>query len=74
MIEMVAYILLAHVSTPDFALNEASVNKLVHWLSRQRNAFGGFASTQVTSWGKSWEKEGDTVPGVMCTSLMCVSL
>uniref|UniRef100_A0A8B9NLB8 Alpha-macroglobulin receptor-binding domain-containing protein n=1 Tax=Accipiter nisus TaxID=211598 RepID=A0A8B9NLB8_9AVES len=48
MIEMVAYILLAHVSTPDFALNEASVNKLVHWLSKQRNAFGGFASTQDT--------------------------
>ncbi|XP_052646034.1 alpha-2-macroglobulin-like protein 1 isoform X1 [Harpia harpyja] len=48
MIETVAYILLAHVSTPDFALNEASVNKLVHWLSRQRNAFGGFASTQDT--------------------------
>ncbi|XP_009960079.1 PREDICTED: alpha-2-macroglobulin-like protein 1, partial [Leptosomus discolor] len=48
MIETVAYILLAHVSKPDLALNEASVSKLVHWLSRQRNAFGGFASTQDT--------------------------
>ncbi|NXW53826.1 A2ML1 protein, partial [Eurystomus gularis] len=48
MIETVAYILLAHVSRPDLALNEASVSKIVHWLSGQRNAFGGFASTQDT--------------------------
>ncbi|NXF85607.1 A2ML1 protein, partial [Eubucco bourcierii] len=47
-IETVAYILLAHVSKPDLSLNEASVSKLVHWLSGQRNAFGGFASTQDT--------------------------
>lgn len=57
MIETVAYILLAHVSKPDSAFNEASVSKLVRWLSRQRNAFGGFASTQVTRQGKSWGKE-----------------
>ncbi|XP_010154554.1 PREDICTED: alpha-2-macroglobulin-like protein 1 [Eurypyga helias] len=48
MIETVAYILLAHVSKSDSALNEASVSKLVHWLSGQRSAFGGFASTQDT--------------------------
>ncbi|XP_068257889.1 alpha-2-macroglobulin-like protein 1 [Nyctibius grandis] len=48
MIETVAYILLAHVSKPDLAFSEASVSKLVHWLSGQRNAFGGFASTQDT--------------------------
>ncbi|NWT96531.1 A2MG protein, partial [Urocynchramus pylzowi] len=48
MIETVAYILLAHVSKPDLSLNEASVSKLVRWLSAQRNAFGGFASTQDT--------------------------
>ncbi|NXM61047.1 A2ML1 protein, partial [Illadopsis cleaveri] len=48
MIETVAYILLAHVSRPDLSPNEASVSKLVHWLSAQRNAFGGFASTQDT--------------------------
>ncbi|KAM6321270.1 alpha-2-macroglobulin-like protein 1 [Aegotheles albertisi] len=48
MIETVAYILLAHVSKPDLAFNEASVSKLVHWLSGRRNAFGGFASTQDT--------------------------
>ncbi|NXG01470.1 A2ML1 protein, partial [Sakesphorus luctuosus] len=48
MIETVAYIVLAHVSKPDFSLKEASVNKLVQWLSRQRNGFGGFASTQDT--------------------------
>ncbi|XP_051470000.1 alpha-2-macroglobulin-like protein 1 isoform X3 [Apus apus] len=48
MIETVAYILLAHVSKPDLTFNEASVSKLVHWLSGQRNAFGGFASTQDT--------------------------
>ncbi|NXS26786.1 A2ML1 protein, partial [Pomatostomus ruficeps] len=48
MIETVAYLVLAHVSNPDLSLNEASVSKLVHWLSGQRNAFGGFASTQDT--------------------------
>ncbi|NXE96203.1 A2ML1 protein, partial [Menura novaehollandiae] len=48
MIETVAYIILAHVSKPDLSLNEASVSKLVRWLSGQRNAFGGFASTQDT--------------------------
>lgn len=53
MIETVAYIVLAHVSKPDLSLNEASVSKLVRWLSGQRNAFGGFASTQVTNQGKS---------------------
>ncbi|KAM7127231.1 LOW QUALITY PROTEIN: alpha-2-macroglobulin-like protein 1 [Ciconia maguari] len=47
-IETVAYILLAQISRPDLALNEASVSKLVRWLSGQRNAFGGFASTQDT--------------------------
>ncbi|KAM6290379.1 alpha-2-macroglobulin-like protein 1 [Porphyrio hochstetteri] len=48
MIETVAYILLAHVSKPDVAFSEASVSKLVHWLSGKRNSFGGFASTQDT--------------------------
>ncbi|XP_027486903.1 alpha-2-macroglobulin-like protein 1 isoform X2 [Corapipo altera] len=48
MIETVAYIVLAHVSKPDSSLNEASTSKLVRWLSRQRNGFGGFASTQDT--------------------------
>ncbi|XP_038009294.1 alpha-2-macroglobulin-like protein 1 [Motacilla alba alba] len=48
MIETVAYIALAHISKPDLSLNEASVSKLVRWLSAQRNAFGGFASTQDT--------------------------
>ncbi|KAM9388180.1 alpha-2-macroglobulin-like protein 1 [Phaethornis superciliosus] len=47
-IETVAYILLAHVSKAELAFNEASVSKLVRWLSAQRNAFGGFASTQDT--------------------------
>ncbi|XP_008940883.1 PREDICTED: alpha-2-macroglobulin-like protein 1, partial [Merops nubicus] len=46
MIETMAYVLLARVSTPEVAFNEPSVSKLVHWLSGQRNAFGGFASTQ----------------------------
>uniref|UniRef100_A0A8C9L170 Alpha-macroglobulin receptor-binding domain-containing protein n=1 Tax=Serinus canaria TaxID=9135 RepID=A0A8C9L170_SERCA len=48
MIETVAYVVLAHVSQPDLSFNEASVSKLVRWLSAQRNAFGGFASTQDT--------------------------
>lgn len=52
MIEIVAYVLLAHVSKPDFAINESAVSRLVHWLSKQRNALEGFASTQVTIWGK----------------------
>ncbi|XP_014115222.1 PREDICTED: alpha-2-macroglobulin-like protein 1 isoform X1 [Pseudopodoces humilis] len=47
-IETVAYIVLAHVSKPDLSHSETSVSKLVHWLSGQRNAFGGFASTQDT--------------------------
>lgn len=74
MAETVAYILLAHVSKQDLAFNEASVSKIVHWLSGKINTFGGFASTQVTSWGKSWGKDRDTVPGVVCTPLMCTSL
>lgn len=57
MIETVAYILLAHVSNPDLAVNENTVSKLVRWLSEQKNARGGFASTQVTSWGKLRGKE-----------------
>ncbi|KAM8819938.1 alpha-2-macroglobulin-like protein 1 [Eudromia elegans] len=48
MIEIVAYILLAHVSKPNVTINETMMSKLVHWLSKQRNAFGGFASTQDT--------------------------
>ncbi|NXA38260.1 A2ML1 protein, partial [Eudromia elegans] len=48
MIEIVAYILLAHVSKPNVTINETTMSKLVHWLSKQRNAFGGFASTQDT--------------------------
>lgn len=56
-IETVAYIILAHVSKSDLSPSEASVSKLVRWLSTQRNAFGGFASTQVTNQGKSWGKE-----------------
>ncbi|OPJ69231.1 hypothetical protein AV530_012333 [Patagioenas fasciata monilis] len=48
MIETAAYIFLVHVSKPDLAYNDASVTKLVHWLSGQRNAFGGFASAQDT--------------------------
>ncbi|NWI96003.1 A2ML1 protein, partial [Pitta sordida] len=47
-IETVAYIILAHVSKPDTSLNEASVSKLVRWLTGKRNGFGGFASTQDT--------------------------
>lgn len=69
-IETVAYILLAHISKPDLAFNEASVSKLVRWLSGQRNAFGGLASTQVISWGK----ERNTVSGMLCTSLIHMSL
>lgn len=73
MIEIVAYILLAHVSKPDFAVNDSAVSKLVHWLSKQRNALGGFASTQVTIGGKLWGKKRYTVHRVICVSFVCMS-
>lgn len=74
MIEIVAYILLAHVSKTDFAINESAASKLVHWLSKQRNALGGFASTQVTIWGKLWGKKRDTVHRVIRVCHVCACL
>ncbi|XP_064158470.1 alpha-2-macroglobulin-like isoform X2 [Anguilla rostrata] len=48
-VEMTAYVLLALLSgptLPDFGLNYAS--GIVHWLTKQQNPYGGFASTQDT--------------------------
>lgn len=48
-VEMSAYVLLALLSGPSlprFGLNYSS--GIVHWLSKQQNAYGGFSSTQDT--------------------------
>uniref|UniRef100_A0A671LMT4 Alpha-2-macroglobulin domain-containing protein n=1 Tax=Sinocyclocheilus anshuiensis TaxID=1608454 RepID=A0A671LMT4_9TELE len=48
-VEMSAYVLLALLSGPSlpgFGLNYAA--GIVHWLSKQQNAYGGFSSTQDT--------------------------
>jgi hypothetical protein len=45
-VEMTAYALLAYTTSE----NEESISNglpIVKWLSKQRNAYGGFASTQV---------------------------
>nr|XP_006120000.1 alpha-2-macroglobulin-like protein 1 [Pelodiscus sinensis] len=48
-IETVAYVLLAHISTPEVSAAEiAAASKIVRWLISQRNSYGGFASTQDT--------------------------
>lgn len=47
-VEMSAYVLLALLSGPSlpgFGLNYSA--GIVHWLSKQQNAYGGFSSTQV---------------------------
>uniref|UniRef100_A0A8C8SH09 Alpha-macroglobulin receptor-binding domain-containing protein n=1 Tax=Pelusios castaneus TaxID=367368 RepID=A0A8C8SH09_9SAUR len=48
-IETMAYILLAHISKPEVSADEiAAASQIVRWLSRKRNPYGGFASTQDT--------------------------
>ncbi|XP_074852369.1 alpha-2-macroglobulin-like protein 1 [Carettochelys insculpta] len=48
-VETAAYVLLAHISKPHVSAAEtASASQIVRWLTSQRNAYGGFASTQDT--------------------------
>ncbi|XP_067387062.1 alpha-2-macroglobulin-like protein 1 [Emydura macquarii macquarii] len=47
--ETMAYTLLAHISTPEVSAAEiAAASGIVRWLTKQRNPYGGFASTQDT--------------------------
>ncbi|MCI4381320.1 hypothetical protein PGIGA_G00250130 [Pangasianodon gigas] len=48
-VEMTSYVLLALMSGPQLSGFELGYSSsIVHWLSQQQNAFGGFASTQDT--------------------------
>ncbi|XP_060786984.1 alpha-2-macroglobulin-like [Neoarius graeffei] len=48
-VEMTSYVLLALLSGPQMPGFDLSYSaSIVHWLSRQQNAFGGFVSTQDT--------------------------
>ncbi|KAM5132697.1 alpha-2-macroglobulin-like protein 1, partial [Mantella aurantiaca] len=48
-VEMTAYVLLALVSGPTIQPNELTdAARIVNWLSKQQNPYGGFASTQDT--------------------------
>lgn len=53
-VELTAYILLALLSKPNVTRSDlATASGVVAWLTRQQNAYGGFASTQVTvGWGR----------------------
>lgn len=45
-VEMTGYALLSYLKRRDFLATNAV--KIVKWLSKQRNDFGGFSSTQVS--------------------------
>ncbi|XP_051473048.1 alpha-2-macroglobulin-like protein 1 [Apus apus] len=48
-VEMTAYVLLALLSKPNVTGSDlATASSIVAWLTRQQNAYGGFASTQDT--------------------------
>lgn len=48
-VELTAYILLALLSKPNTTGSDlTTASGIVSWLTRQQNAYGGFASTQVT--------------------------
>lgn len=48
-VELTAYILLARLSKPNVTESDLTTAAgIVAWLTRQQNAYGGFASTQVT--------------------------
>lgn len=53
-VELTAYVLLALLSKPNVTRSDLSTaSGIVAWLTRQQNAYGGFASTQVTGgWGR----------------------
>jgi hypothetical protein len=63
-VEMTAYALLAilHQSDDNVVTNE--VMDIIRWLSKQRNSYGGFSSTQVrVVILKSWSRDGFTGRG-----------
>ena len=48
--ELTAYILLAQLSKASLTQKEiAKATAIVAWLAKQRNAYGGFSSTQVNN-------------------------
>lgn len=48
-VELTSYILLALLSKPNVTESDlTTASGIVAWLTRQQNAYGGFASTQVT--------------------------
>jgi len=53
-VELTAYVLLALLSKPNVTEADFTIaSGIVAWLTRQQNAYGGFASTQVTQgWGR----------------------
>lgn len=53
-VELTAYVLLALLSKPNVTRADlTTASGIVAWLTRQQNAYGGFASTQVTwGWGR----------------------
>lgn len=45
---MTAYVLLAYLSQPQVSSADmGTASRIVRWLSKQQNPYGGFASTQV---------------------------
>ncbi|XP_075579145.1 alpha-2-macroglobulin-like protein 1 [Pelecanus crispus] len=48
-VEMTAYVLLAYLSQPQVSSDDLrTASKIVRWLCKQQNPYGGFASTQDT--------------------------
>ncbi|NWI23554.1 A2ML1 protein, partial [Sula dactylatra] len=48
-VEMTAYVLLAYLTQPQVSSADLkTATQIVHWLTKQQNAYGGFASTQDT--------------------------
>ncbi|NXE82171.1 A2ML1 protein, partial [Cochlearius cochlearius] len=48
-VEMTAYVLLAYLSQPQVSSADLKIaSRIVRWLSKQQNPYGGFASTQDT--------------------------
>ena len=48
-VELTAYVLLAQLTKDSLSQEEiAKATSIVAWLAKQRNAYGGFSSTQVS--------------------------
>lgn len=51
-VEMTAYVLLAYLSQPSVSPADlGTAARIVSWLCKQQNPYGGFASTQVPALG-----------------------